>query len=272
MREYRRIIRKPRIFMSKRFEGKVAIVTGSGEGIGREILKRLLEEGSSVIANDIRSEVLDEFAKEYGSDKLIVSIGDVSDLTYIESLVGLAVASFGKLDTVVANAGLTAWGDFFEYTAEDFQNVVNLNLRGTFFLSQAASKEMRSQKTGGSLVFISSVCAIRSHRNLAAYGMTKAGIMGLTQALVEEVSPYGIRVNTVSPGATVTPRNLADDPKYSEAWAGAVPLGKANMPADIASAVCYLASDDASNITGQTLVVDGGWTNISPTPKVEDQY
>jgi len=258
--------------MSKRFDGKVAIVTGSGEGIGREILNRLIYEGSSVIANDIRPEVLDRVSKDHKSEKLIVSAGDVSDVGYLKELVDLAVSSFGKLDVVVANAGLTAWGDFFEYEPEDFENVVNLNLRGTFFLSQAAAKQMRAQETGGSLVYISSVCAIRSHRNLAAYGMTKAGIMGLTQALVEEVSPFGIRVNTVSPGATVTPRNLADDPNYGEAWAGAVPLGKANMPADIASAVCYLASDDAKNITGQTLVVDGGWTNISPTPKVEDQY
>lgn len=258
--------------MSKRFAGKVAIVTGSGEGIGRQILHRLLDEGSSVIANDIRPEILKSVSKEYDSDKLATSLGDVSDPEYLRSLVDLAVSSFGKLDVVVANAGLTAWGDFFEYKAKDFESVVNLNLKGTFFLSQAAAIQMRKQKSGGALVFISSVCAIRSHRNLAAYGMTKAGIMGLTQALVEEVSPYGIRVNTVSPGATVTPRNLADDPNYGEAWSKAVPLGKANMPADIASAVCYLASDDANNITGQTLVVDGGWTNISPTPKVEDQY
>jgi len=258
--------------MTKRFEGKVAIVTGAGEGIGREIVSRLCAEGSSVIANDLRPEVLTKLGRELSAENLKLYSGDVSKLEDISELVAMAVEEFGRLDVVVANAGLTAWGDFFEYNEEDFQNVVDLNLKGTFFLSQAAAKIMRSQEGGGSLVFISSVCAIRSHRNLAAYGMTKAGIVGLTQALVEEVSPHGIRVNTVSPGATVTPRNLADDPSYGESWAQAVPLGKANMPADIASAVCYLASDDSSNITGQTLVVDGGWTNISPTPEVKDQY
>ncbi len=255
----------------KRFESKVTIVTGAGEGIGKEIVARLLKEGGSVIANDIRSDVLDDLKTEMNSDLLRVSKGDVSELIYIESLVSDALSQFGRLDSVVANAGLTAWGDFLSYKPEDFEKVVNLNLRGTFFLSQAACRHF-AEIGKGSLVLISSVCGLRSHRNLAAYGMTKAGIIGLTQALVEEMAPLGIRINTVAPGATVTPRNLIDDPNYAESWAEAVPLKKANRPEDIASAVLFLASDDASNITGQTLVVDGGWTKISPTPSVEDQY
>jgi glucose 1-dehydrogenase len=144
-----------------------------------------------------------------------------------------------------------------------------LNLRGSFFLAQAAARQMRAQGTGGRIVLMSSVTGHQAVPYLSAYGMTKAGLEMLARALVLELSPHGITINCVAPGATLTPRNLQDDPNYAESWGRILPTRRVGTPEDIANAALFLLSPQSGQITGQTIVVDGGWTAISPTPSLD---
>src|SRR5690606_11260449 len=136
---------------------------------------------------------------------------------------------------------------------------------GTFFLAQAAARRMVRQGRGGSLLFTSSVTGHQAHKDLAAYGMSKAALEMLAKHLVLELSPYGINVNTVAPGATLTERTAEDAP-YAATWVLITPMGRAATPMDIAAAALFLVSDDARHITGQTLIIDGGWSTVSPSP------
>jgi NAD(P)-dependent dehydrogenase (short-subunit alcohol dehydrogenase family) len=142
---------------------------------------------------------------------------------------------------------------------------MRLNLGGTFFLAQAAAIQMRAQGDGGSIVFTSSVTGHQAHRQLTAYGMSKAAIEMLARGLVVELSPYGITVNAVAPGATLTERTAADA-GYEHTWSELTPMGRPASPADIAQAILFLAGPGARHITGQTLIVDGGWSVVSPGP------
>ena len=171
-----------------------------------------------------------------------------------------------SLEMIVANAGRTEFGDFFEFSPESFQKVVDLNLRGTFFLAQIGAKYMKEQKTGGNIVFIGSNVGERAYQNLAAYGMSKAGISMLAKQLVLPLGPLGISVNCVSPGATLTERTKLEEPDYAGIWAKLNPNGRVGMPEDIAHTVGFMLSPQARHITGQTLLVDGGWTAYGPTP------
>jgi 3-oxoacyl-[acyl-carrier protein] reductase len=191
--------------------------------------------------------------------------GDSSDLTVIQQLVNTATSKFGALDIVVANAGITVYGDFFDYKPESFFEVMKVNLGGSFFLSQAAANQMKKQEAGGSLLFTSSVTGHQAHKNLAAYGMSKAALEMLARNLVIELSQYKINVNTIAPGATLTERTVSD-PGFESTWSRITPMGKPASVEDIASAALFLVSDGAKHITGQTLIIDGGWTSVSPSP------
>src|SRR5258708_28811570 len=180
-------------------------------------------------------------------------------------MVDTAVSEFGTIDIAVANAGITLFGDFFEYQPEDFNRVMQVNLAGSFFLAQTAAVQMRNQGTGGSILFMSSVTGHQAHKNLAAYGMSKAALEMLAKNLVIELSPYKINVNAVAPGATATERT-ADDAGYEKTWSAITPLGRPAATSDIAHAALFLVSPLARHITGQTLVIDGGWTATSPSP------
>src|SRR5690606_37347125 len=163
----------------------------------------------------------------------------------------------------IANAGITIFGDFTEYEVADFDTVINVNMRGTFFLAQAAARQMISQGHGGKMLFMSSVTGVQAHKDLGAYGMTKAAIQMLAKSLVVELSPHKINVNALAPGATLTSRTTLE-PDYASAWSQRTPMGRAAHVDDIAHAACFLVSPQADHITGQTLVIDGGWTSISP--------
>ena len=184
-------------------------------------------------------------------------------------LVREAVEEFGGLDVCVCNAGLTSWGDFFKYKPADFERVVGVNLRGTYFLAQAAARQFREQGRGGRIVLMSSVTGHQAVPYLSAYGMTKAALEMLARNLVLELSPHGIAINCVAPGAVITPRNLNDDPDYEATWAALTPVGQAIQVEDIANAALFLASEASGKITGQTIVVDGGWSATSPIPNME---
>ena len=254
--------------MSKdKFNNKVAIVTGGGQSIGFEICRQLALKGVSVVLNDIDEQAtMDAVEKIKAEGGNVVGIsGDASDISFINDLVKKAVESFGHLDIAIANAGITIYGDFFEYPPEDFNKVMQLNLFGSFFLAQAAAKQMKRQGTGGRILFLSSVVGHQAHKFLAAYAITKAGLEMLAKNLVIELSPYNITINTVAPGATLTGRTILEK-DYEKTWSRITPIGRPASTNDIANAAVFLVSPDAGHITGQSLVVDGGWTSVSPSP------
>jgi 3-oxoacyl-[acyl-carrier protein] reductase len=239
-------------------------------GIGYEIARRLCEAGASVALNDAETSEAHAAARRLhkaGATCTAVG-GDVAEAPVVASLVEETVRAYGRLDFAVANAGLTLYGDFFDYAVKDFDRVMGVNLRGSFFLAQAAARQMRSQGGGGRILLLSSVTGHLAIRFLSAYGMSKAAIEMMARALVPELSPYGITINAVAPGATVTPRNLADDPNYEAAWSRVTPLGRPASMEDIANAALFFLSPAAAHVTGQSLVVDGGWTSIGAAPRI----
>lgn len=252
---------------TKAFEGKVAIVTGAGQGIGFEIAKQLAAEGAAVVLNDIDQTLAENAAaairKEQGN--CIAVPGNTADINIIKKMVRTAADKFGRLDVAVANAGITLFGDFLTYPVESFNEVLKVNLGGTFFLAQEAAKQMIYQGFGGSLLFTSSVTGHQAHKQLAAYGMTKAALEMLAKNLVIELSEHKISVNCVAPGATLTERTM-DDANYEKTWSTITPMGRPAKTRDIADAVLFLVSDKARHITGQSLVIDGGWTSVSLSP------
>ncbi|GAB3538067.1 3-oxoacyl-ACP reductase FabG [Pontibacter brevis] len=249
------------------FEHQVAIVTGAGQGIGFRICQELAKQGAAVLLNDIDEQLTAKAAKsiqeEYGT--CLGLAGNAADPQFIQQMVNTAVSEFGKLTIAIANAGITVFGEFLTYAPEDLQKVTQMNLGGSFFLAQAAARQIMKQQSGGSILFMSSVTGHQAHKNLAAYGMTKAALEMLAKHLVIELSPYRINVNALAPGATLTERT-AEDGEYEKTWSAITPMGRPAYPADIAHAALFLVSENARHITGQSLVIDGGWTSISPSP------
>ncbi|WP_183567878.1 SDR family NAD(P)-dependent oxidoreductase [Mucilaginibacter sp. SP1R1] len=252
---------------AENFTGQVAIITGAGQGIGFEIAKQIALQGAAVLINDVNQELANNAVtaiKNLGGN-CIALVGDAADIDFIQQMVDTAVQQFGKLTIAIANAGITLYGDFLEYPASSLQSVMSLNLLGSFFLAQRAARQIIKQKSGGSILFMSSVTGHQAHKDLAAYGMTKAGLEMLAKSLVVELSPLQITVNTVAPGATLTERTLEDE-SYQDTWSRITPMGRPANVQDVANAVLFLVSPQAKHITGQNIVVDGGWTAVSTSP------
>jgi len=249
--------------------GRVAVVTGASHEIGAAMAEELATRGAAVVvshhaAPDLAGTVVSRI--EAAGGRAIAVDGDLSRVADNRLLVERTVAELGRLDVFVANAGLTRWSPFLDVDEETWDTVVDLNLKGSYFGAQAAARQMVAQGDGGRIVFSSSVTGTLAIVNASAYAITKAGLQHMARVLALELGSHGITVNALAIGATVNQRNLADDPAYAEHWARVLPVGRAGRPHDVAAALGYLASDEATMVTGHTLAVDGGWSGIGRTP------
>ena len=250
-------------------ERRVAIVTGASRELGAEMAVALARTGAAVVvAHHGEGALAEGVVSGIRSGGGVAHAFDASLATVAANreLVDFAVDELGRLDVFVANAGLTRWSPFLEMDEATWDEVVDLNLKGSYFGAQAAARRMVAQGDGGRIVFSSSVAGIVTAANLSAYGVTKAGLAHMARVLAVELGQHGITVNALAIGATVNERNLGDDPEYSENWAGVIPMGRVGEPRDVAAALLYLASPDAGMVNGHTLVVDGGWTAVGDVP------
>ena len=251
------------------FQTKVAVITGAGKGIGYEIAKQLSSAGASIILNDIDWALADQAAEAINvSGGVCVPVGgDAGKLDTIEHLISIAYERFGRLDFAIANAGITTFGSFLEYQEAAFQELLTVNLKGSFFLAQIAANKMIAHQQKGRILLMSSVTGITFHPDFTAYGMSKAALAFLAKTLGVELGKHQITVNAIAPGATVTQRTAdLEQGNYTENWKKITPNGRCATTEDIANTALFLLSDEAQHITGQTLVVDGGWTSTSPPP------
>lgn len=257
--------------MSNLFQDKVVFVTGAGTGIGFAICREFARQGANVALNDIHTEVAESAAQkindELERDAVTPLVFDVADVETTQSAIRDFDRQQGRLDVLVANAGITNYGAFLTYTPDAFDRLYAVNLRGTYFSAQAAAHAMIAREIRGRIIMMSSVTGVQGFKDLGAYGVTKAGIRMLARSMAMELGEYGITVNTIAPGITRTERTVQDDPNIDENWNPVTATQMVSEPEDIAGAALYLASDAARQVTGQTLVVDGGWVIHSPIPE-----
>jgi 3-oxoacyl-[acyl-carrier protein] reductase len=238
--------------------GRVAIVTGASRGIGRAVARTLADAGASVVAG-ARGENAVETVKEItaaGGKAMAVPL-DVTDDASIAAAVAAASSAFGKVDILVNNAGITRDTLMLRMKRDDWDAVIATNLTGAFTCTQAVLKGMVKQRYGR-IVTISSVVGQSGNAGQANYAASKAGLIGFSKALAREVASRNITVNVVAPGLIDTDMTRAITDAAQQDWAASIPLGRLGTPDDIAAAVCFLASDAASYITGHVLAVNGG--------------
>jgi glucose 1-dehydrogenase len=252
--------------------GKVAVVTGAARGIGRACAERLASEGARVAIVDIDEQVGMQTAAEIGgTDDVIFVPCDVGDKVQVEDAVLQTLHKFGRIDILVNNAGITRRFDFLELPEEDFDAVIRTNLKSVFLFGQRVALHLVERKAPGAVVNMSSTSVIMTMPTIAAYAASKGGISSLTRAMALSLAPHGIRVNAVGPGTIATELNqeslLSDEDNRNRILAR-TPLGRFGEGADVASVVCFLASDESSYMTGQTVYVDGGRAGLNYTMPV----
>jgi 3-oxoacyl-[acyl-carrier protein] reductase len=246
-----------------RLQERVAIVTGAARGIGKGIAIRLLEEGARVWACDIsESGIAQSVADLRSYGDAAGGVANVADRASVATLIETVVARWSRVDVMVNNAGIAHWAALIDVEDKDWDRVLNVNLRGTFLGTQLAARQMIKQGSGGAIVNIGSTNGLRGQPGLAPYGASKAGIINLGMSAALELGEHGIRVNTICPG-TVWNEMSAEAGLPNEFWdelREQTAVGRFGVPADIAAAVAFAASDDAAFMTGQAIVVDGGIT------------
>ena len=241
-------------------ENKVALITGAGRGIGRAIAVALAKEGAQVIINyngsEKKASEVKQLIEEQGG-KAVTCQCDVSDFTACETMIKDVVADFGHLDILVNNSGITRDGLIMKMKEEDFDSVLNVNLKGTFNTIRHTTRWMLKQK-GGKIINISSVSGILGNAGQANYAASKAGVIGLTKTMARELASRGITVNAVAPGFVETDMKEVLPEAVKATSCKQIPLGRFGKPEEIANAVAFLASEEARYITGQVISVDGG--------------
>jgi len=249
-------------------KGKVAVVTGAKQGMGRAHSILLAKAGAKVVLADLTAEgcqsVVEEIKKMRG--EAIAVKCDMAQKTDIDNLIATTVKTFGKIDILVNNAGIFPFKPFLEMQENDFEKVIDVNLKGYFLAAQAAAKEMQKNQPDakgqrGSIINIASVAAIIGFAGLAHYCASKGGVVAMSKAIALELAPLGIRINNIDPGAIDTPgaSNTSMTQEQQAAMLAPIPLKREGAAEEIANAVLFLASDESSYMTGSTMVVDGGW-------------
>ena len=244
-----------------RLTDKVAIVTGAARGIGRASAERLLAEGAKVVISDIDEEQLNRTAVELGAaGRVLVQRADVAIKSDVVQLIEAAVRHFGRLDIMVNNAGIAPVVDFLDVTEELLDRVLDVNLKGAFYGTQAAGRQMISQGQGGVIINMSSINSGLANPNVAPYAISKGGMNQVTSTAAVAFAPHGIRVVGVGPGTIMTDMVAGAfvNSAGNHAILSRTPLGRYGQASEIAAVVAFLASDDASYMTGETVYVDGG--------------
>src|SRR4051812_14365172 len=255
---------------------KIAIVTGAARGIGLAIATRYLAEGARVIIADADLIAGEAAARSLDAKHCRFVAADVGDARYVERLIAETVAAFGRLDILVNNAGIIHTADFLDIAETDFDRVLRVNLKGAFLVGQAAARQMVAQvKAGGApgaIINMSSVNAVVAIPNQVPYCVSKGGIDQLTKVMALSLAPYGIRVNAIGPGSIMTDilKGVASDMEAKRRLLARTPLGRIGAPEEVASIASFLASDDASYVTGQTIYCDGGRLGLNYTVPVKD--
>ncbi|MGB4581571.1 MAG: 3-oxoacyl-[acyl-carrier-protein] reductase [Coriobacteriia bacterium] len=248
--------------MPGRLEDRVALVTGASRGIGAAIAERLAAEGATVAVNyagraDAAADVVARIEAGGGSARAFQA--DVSDATACSKLVADVFGAFGRLDVLVNNAGITRDGLLVRMSDDDWSAVIDTNLSGAFYATRAASKIMMKARSG-SIITIASVVGLVGNAGQVNYAAAKAGLVGMTKSVARELASRGVRSNAIAPGFIATDMTDALPDAAREAAAATIAMARFGTPEDIAAAVAFLASDDASYITGQVIAVDGGMT------------
>jgi glucose 1-dehydrogenase len=236
----------------------VAIVTGAGSGMGRATALRLARDGFAVVVAEIDAARAAAVAGEIGDAALAYPL-DVSDSAQVDALVAATLARFGRLDVMVANAGVPHGAPFLELDEATWERVLAVNLKGVFLCGQAAARAMIAGGRPGAIVNVASTYAEVTEGEASAYSASKGAVRMLTKSMALELGPHGIRVNAVGPGWIRTGMNPLDDPAQVAQLEPTIPLQRVGVPEDVADVITFLASHDARYVSGQTLFVDGGW-------------
>ena len=242
------------------FAGKTAVVTGGSRGLGRAVCLELAKGGANVVlcyAGNAAAAAETVSACEALGAKALAVRCDGADSTQVKVLMDAAVEAFGRIDILVNNAGITRDGLLMMMKEEDFDAVINANLKGAFLCMKAASRLMMKQRWGR-IVNLSSVVGLRGNAGQVNYAASKAGVIGMTKSLAKELATRGVTVNAVAPGFIDTDMTAAMPQAAREATLASIPMGRMGAPEDVAKAVAFLASDEAAYVTGQVLAVDGG--------------
>jgi glucose 1-dehydrogenase len=260
-----------------RLQNKVAIVTGAAHGIGLAIAKRFVAEGARVTIADVDRAAGEAAASALGHAKCRFVATDVGDAGAAENLVAETSRAFGDLDVLVNNAGIIHGADFLELKEADFDRVLRVNLKGTFLVGQVAARRMVDQikagKAPGTIINMSSVNAVLAIPNHTPYCVSKGGVDQLTKVMALALAAQGIRVNAIGPGSIMTDilKAVATDKEAKRRLLSRTPLGRIGDPDEIAAVAVFLASDDASYVTGQTIYADGGRLGLNYTVPVKDE-